>query len=67
MFEGIRRKLNDRRAAKARAKVDRAAAEQEAAGWSDERRAGDLPDPVGEFDEIHRMGPAAGGPGTPSA
>jgi hypothetical protein len=67
VFEGIRKKLHDRRNAKARAKLDRAAAENEVGGLSDERRARDLPDPVGEFDEIQRMGPAAGGPGNPSA
>lgn len=67
MFEGIRKKLNERRTARARAEFERAGAENEVGTRSDERRARDLPDPVGEFDELQRMGPVIGGSGTPSA
>ena len=63
MFDGLRKKLNRRRQAKRRAKIERAAAESDVTESSDDRRVRDLPDPLGDFNETVRMGPTIGGMG----
>lgn len=63
VFDGLRKKMNERRNAKRRLQFDRAAAEGESSGVTDDRRARDLPDPLGDFNEIQRMGPTIGGTG----
>ncbi len=63
MFDGIRKKLNDRRTTRRRTDFERTAAEAETSDASDDRRARDLPDPLGDFNEIQRMGPTIGGTG----
>ncbi len=62
MFDGLRRKLSRRRQAKRRAD-ERAAAESNSTEPGDDRRARDLPDPLGDFNETVRMGPMIGGMG----
>ena len=62
MFDGLRKKLNERRRVKRRAD-ERAAAESESTEPGDDRRARDLPDPLGDFNETVRMGPTIGGMG----
>ena len=62
MFDGLRKKLNERRQVKRRAD-ERAAAESESTEPGDDRRARDLPDPLGDFNETVRMGPTIGGMG----
>lgn len=64
MFDGLRKKMNERRNAEKRSEFDRAAAESEPSEASDDRRARDLPDPLGDFNEIQRMGPTIGGTGS---
>jgi hypothetical protein len=64
VFDALRAKLNRRRNAKRRAEFDRMATESEGtAGDSGEPRARDLPDPLGDFNEMQRMGPTIGGTG----
>ena len=43
---------------------EQAAASDAGAGAPDDRRARDLPDPLGDFNEVTRMGPTIGGTGT---
>lgn len=62
MLDGLRKKLNQRRQAKRRAD-ERAVAGSDSTEWGDDRRARDLPDPLGDFNETIRMGPTIGGPG----
>lgn len=62
MLDGLRKKLNQRRRVKRRAD-ERAAAESESTEPGDDRRARDLPDPLGDFNETVRMGPTIGGMG----
>jgi hypothetical protein len=63
VFEGLRKKLNDRRA-KRGSEFDLVAAEGQTSELTDDRRARDLPDPLGDFNEIQRMGPTIGGTGS---
>lgn len=63
VFDGLRKTLNERRQAKKRAEFERAAAESESTEPGDDRRARDLPDPLGDFNETVRMGPTIGGMG----
>jgi hypothetical protein len=60
VFEALRKKLNDRRNAAKRSEFERAAADSELSADGDDRRARDLPDPLGDFNEIQRMGPTIG-------
>ncbi len=61
MFDALRKKLSGSRQAKRRAELERAATERETAEPGDDRRARDLPDPLGDFNETVRMGPTIGG------
>lgn len=54
------RRLHERR----RAEFGRAAAESDPVAVPDDRRARDLPDELGDFNEMTRMGPTIGGTGT---
>jgi hypothetical protein len=59
MFERLRQKLQDRNVRRQREEFDRAADESApAAEPDDDRRARDLPDPLGDFNEMQRMGPS---------
>lgn len=65
MFEKLRKRRNDREAAKQRAEFEQAAAESDPiSGAPDDRRARDLPDLLGDFNEMTRMGPTIGVTGT---
>jgi hypothetical protein len=65
MFEKLRQRRHDRHSAKQRAEFEQAAAEsQPISGMSDDSRARDLPDPLGDFNEMTRMGPTIGGTGS---
>jgi hypothetical protein len=62
MFDRFRKKKDERRRQKERTEFERAAAESNPAD-PDGRRARDLPDPLGDFNEMDRMGPVIGGTG----
>jgi hypothetical protein len=57
MFGRLRKKKGERRREKAGVESERDAAEGDPARPHDDRRARDLPDPVGDFNEMERMGP----------
>ena len=63
MFDRWRKRKYARRQQKARAEFEQAAAERDPGQARDDRRARDLPDELGEFNEIQRMGPVIGGTG----
>jgi hypothetical protein len=63
MFERLRKNREQRRAEKRRAEFERAADESDPTRAHDDRRARDLPDPLGELNEMTRIGPSVGGPG----
>jgi hypothetical protein len=60
VLEGLRKRLRERRQARRRTEFDPTAEESEGAVPKDERRARDLPDPLGDFNETQRMGPTMG-------
>jgi len=68
----LRKKLDERRKSKRHDDFERAATVSEpgttqsgTTELGDDRKARDLPDPLGEFNETVRMGPlTGGGPGT---
>ena len=62
MLDSFRSKRRERRLARDREAFARAAAGSEPV--TDDRRARDLPDPLGELNELTRMGPTIGGTGS---
>ena len=65
MFERLRKRRQSRQAARQREAFEQAADESDPSGGpTDDRRARDLPDPLGDFNEVARMGPTIGGTGT---
>lgn len=63
MFDRLRSARNERQRAKAQEEFDRAADASDPALAHDDRRARDLPDSLGDFNETDRMGPIIGGTG----
>jgi hypothetical protein len=63
VFNSLRKKWAERRQEKARDVFEQAAAESDPGVQPDDRRARDLPDALGEFNEMDRMGPVIGGTG----
>lgn len=64
MFDGLRKKMSERRNARKRSEFDRAAAETGPSEVTDHGRSRDLPDSLGDFNEMQRMGPTIGGTGS---
>jgi hypothetical protein len=60
MFAWLRKNREQRQQVKQRADFERAAAESDPALVADTRRARDLPDQLGDFNEMTRMGPTIG-------
>jgi hypothetical protein len=60
MFRWLRKNREQRQQATQRADFERAAAESDPASVADDRRARDLPDALGDFNEMTRMGPTIG-------
>jgi hypothetical protein len=60
MFGWLRKNREQRQQARKRSDFERAAAESDPALIADDRRARDLPDPLGDFNEMTRMGPTIG-------
>lgn len=63
MFERLRRARKERHRAKTQEEFERASAASDPASPRDDRRARDLPDPLGDLNELERMGPLIGGTG----
>lgn len=63
MLNRLRKRRDARRQEKARLEFERAAADSDPARTRDDRRARDLPDELGDFNEMQRMGPVIGGTG----
>jgi hypothetical protein len=68
VLDGLRKKLDERRQSKRHDEFERAATESDPAATQsdttelgDDRRARDLPDTLGDFNETIRMGPLTGG------
>ena len=64
MFGWLRKNRERRLHERRRDEFERAAAESDPSGVPDDRRARDLPDELGDFNETARMGPSIGGTGT---
>jgi hypothetical protein len=71
VLDRLRKKLDERRQSQRHDEFERAATESDPAttqsevtDLGDDRRARDLPDPLGEFNETVRMGPLTGGGGS---
>lgn len=60
MFGWLRKNREQRQRATKHADFERAATESDPALVADDRRARDLPDPLGDFNEMTRMGPTIG-------
>jgi hypothetical protein len=63
MFGWFRKNREQRQQAKRRADFERAVADSDPASVADDRRARDLPDQLGDFNEMTRMGPTIGASG----
>ena len=66
MFDRLRKKRAERRRGKAQSEAGQPAeAPPDPGHQHDDRRARDLPDPIGDFNEIERMGPVISPPSGP--
>jgi hypothetical protein len=64
MFGRLRKNREQRQREERQAEFERGAAESDPAAVTDDRRARDLPDDLGNLNEMTRMGPTIGGTGT---